>query len=153
MEITLKMKIQDQDFDLKVDLTMKAGRIYRQQFNRDLVDDMTEIYTILNRSIYDSLDLFKIDVDGKSEDEIYQQIVDQAMPIYLAQRKTANLSYQHTEQASQIIWAFCKNADEKIPNYEEWIDSFDFILPIKDLIDALYTAWNESAKPTVEIKK
>ena len=34
MYITLKMKIQDQEIDLDVNLANRAGRIYRQTYNR-----------------------------------------------------------------------------------------------------------------------
>ena len=152
MNITLKMKIGDQEFTLVADMTMNVGRIYRQKFQRDLIDDLTEIYQKLNPSIYDKIDLSGLETDGKTEEELTQQIINRALPVWSETRKNAVLSYTDTERASQIIWAFVKNADKDLPGYEEWIDSFDFLLPIKEIITALYIAWNDSAKPTVEVK-
>ncbi len=152
MEITLKMKINEQDFELKVNMTLKAGRIYRQQFQRDLVKDMSEIYKIANPSVYDGLNLSGIDANGKSEEEIYEQILSKVDLGQLMERRNKELDYQHTEQASQIIWAFAKNADDDLPGYEDWIDGFDFVMPVKEIVSTLYEAWSESAKPTIEIK-
>lgn len=152
MLITLKMKIQDQDFDLVVDVTMKACRIYRQQFGRDIIKDMTEIYRMVNPSIYDMVDMSEIQVEGKTEDEVYQEVMRKVYPEYKKHEHTSILDYEHTEQASQIIWAYAKNANEALPNFEEWIDSFDFILPVKEIITSLYQVWNETAKPIIEIK-
>ena len=154
MIVTLKMNIQDQEIAIDVNMTMAAGRIYRQQFGRDAIDDMTEIYQKVHPSIYKDLDLSNIDISGKTEEEVSQMIMERAVPVYLvAQKKRVELSFSDTERVSQILWAFAKNADPKLPNYEDWIDDFDFVLPAGDLISALYMTWSESAKPTVEIKK
>ena len=154
MYITLKMKIQDQEIPLEVNLTNRAGRIYRQQFSRDILKDMSEIYKKLHKSILDEIDMSKIDVKGKTEQEIYEQILSNVdMSKLLAEQSAKDeFSFEETERAGQIVWAFAKNRDIKIPNYEEWIDSFDFILPVLDIVDALYTAWGKSAQPTVELK-
>lgn len=152
MNITLKMKIDDQEVDLVANLTMNAGRIYRQHFQRDLIEDLSQIYQKINPSIYDKIDLSGIETDGKTEEELTQQIINRALPVWSETRKNSVLSYTDTERASQIIWAFVKNADKDLPGYEEWIDGFDYILPIKPIITALYDAWHDSAKPTVEVK-
>ena len=152
MIITLKMKMQDQEFELVADMTMNAGRIYRQQFQRDLIEDLSDIYQKLNPSIYDSIDLSGLQTEGKTEEEITQQIIEKALPVWSETRKNMLLSFSDTERASQIVWAFAKNADKDLPGYEKWIEGFDYILPIKEIITALYSAWNDSAKPTVEVK-
>lgn len=152
MNITLRMTIQDQTFDLNLDMTMKAGRIYRQHFNRDLVKDMSDIYRTVNGSVYNDIDMSKVETEGKTDEEIAKQLLSQAVPLYLAHRNNTDLSYEDTERVYQILWAFVKNADEKLSGYEEWIDGFDFILPAKDLITMMYSAWNDSAQPTIELK-
>ena len=152
MNVTLKMKMDDQDIDLVVDVTLKACRIYRQQFGRDLVKDLTDTYHKINPSIYDFVDLSEIKVDGKEETELQQEIIAKAFPAYKKYQNTNVFTYDDTEQATQIIWAFAKNADEKLPKYEDWIDDFDFILPVKNIITSLYKVWNDSARPTIEIK-
>lgn len=152
MNITLKMKIDDQEVDLIANLTMNAGRIYRQQFQRDLIQDLSEIHQIINPNVFDKIDLTKIDTEDKTEEEVQQQIIAKAYPIWVETQKNNILSFNDTERASQIIWAFAKNADNGLPGYEDWIDSFDYILPIKPIIIALYDAWHDSAKPTVEVK-
>lgn len=154
MIVTLKMNIQDQDFTLEVDLTNKAGRIYRQQFGRDLLKDMRELYQKLNRSIFDGIDMSKIQIIGKTEQEIYEQIIANAdvSRLLTAQTDQEPLDFEETEKAGQIIWAFAKNRDENIPNYEEWIDDYDFILPVDKIVTALYNAWAKTAQPIVELK-
>ena len=153
MIITLKMKIQDQEFTLNANLTNAAGRIYRQQFNRDLLKDMAEIYKILHRSPFEGISMEGIDVNGKTEQEIYEQLVSKIdIPSILTYRTETNLNFEEEERGGQIIWAFAKNADKTIPNYTDWIDSFDFVLPVGDIVSVLYEAWNHSAQPTIELK-
>lgn len=152
MNITLKMKLQDQEFNLIINMTMNAGRIYRQQFQRDLVKDLSELYEKFNPSIFDNIDLKGIETEGKAEEEITQQIITRAYPVWAEAQKKIIPSYEDIERTGQILWAFAKNADMNLPGYEKWIDEFDYILPTKEIVIALYGAWNDSAKPTVEIK-
>lgn len=152
MNITLNMKLQDQEFDLTINMTMNAGRIYRQQFQRDLIKDLAELYQKFNLSIYDSIDLKGIETEGKTEEEITQQIITRAFPAWSEAQRKITPTYEDTERTGQILWAFAKNADMNLPGYEKWIDEFDYILPTKEIVIALYGAWNDSAKPTVEIK-
>lgn len=154
MYITLKMTIQDQDFTLEVNLANRAGRIYRQQYNRDLLKDMDEIYKKLHKTLFDGIDMTGVELEGKTEQEIYSQLlarVDISKIIQSEAHENA-LDFEEEERAGQIIWAFVKNKDEKTPNYEEWIDSYEFILPVGDIVCALYDAWGKSAKPTIELK-
>ena len=153
MYITLKMKIQDAEIDLEVNLTNRAGRIYRQQYNRDLIKDMSDIYKKLVKSPFEGVDLTGLKIVDKTETEIYDQIMER---MDVAKMMTTNdqivLDFEDAERAGQIIWAFVKNRDEKLPNYEEWIDSFDFVFPVEKIIPALYDAWGKSAQPTIELK-
>lgn len=153
MIITLKMKIQDQEFALNCDLTNSAGRIYRQQFSRDLLKDMSDICKKINRSPFEGINLKNIDVKGKTEQEIYQQLLDQVDVTNLLNTQERNvLDFEDTERGYQIVWAFVKNADDKTPTFSEWSDGFDFVLPIRDIVPALYTAWQKTAMPIVELK-
>ena len=152
MIVTLKMKIQDQEFSLKADMTLNAGRIYRQQYQRDLIDDLADVYQKLNPSIYDKIDFSGIDVNEKTEEELTNEIIARALPVWSESRKNLVINFEVTERANQIIWAFAKNADKSLPGFDEWIDNFDFILPIQDIIPALYDAWNNSARPIIEVK-
>lgn len=154
MYITLNMKIQDQEFALEANLSNRAGRIYRQQFNRDLLKDMSELYKKTHRSIFDGVDMTGIDLKGKTEQEIYEQILSRVDVAKFAEslNESQTLSFEETDRCGQIVWAFVKNKDINTPNYEEWIDSFDFILPVIDISNALFEAWNKSAQPTIELK-
>lgn len=154
MYITLKMNIQDQEINLEVNLANRAGRIYRQQYGRDLIKDMSELYSKLNKSPFDGIDMTGIEIKGKTEEEIYAQLMERVDVTKLLANQTPVmlLSFEETERAGQIIWAFAKNRDNSIPNYEEWIDSFDFILPVDKILTALYEAWGKTVQPTVEIK-
>ena len=152
MNVTLKMKIQDQEIDLAFNLTMYVTRIYRQQYNRDILKDMAEIYNLVNPSPFAGIDFSDITTEGKTEDEIYSQVIDKALPNYFTQReKEILLDLETTEKACQIAWAFAKNAGET-KDYEDWICSFDFVFPVKDVITALYDAWYKSATPIIESK-
>lgn len=156
MKITLKMSIQEHEFLLNVDLTNRAGRIYRQKYNRDILKDMAALYKKINKSFFDDVDFSKIDIVDKTEEEISKQImanVDMSKLIAAEMDKDLfSLDFEETEQAGQIIWAFAKNADEKLPDYEDWIDDFDFVLPVDKIITEIYTAWGKSAQPIIELK-
>lgn len=150
MYITLKMKIQEQDIALEVNLANRAGRIYRQQYGRDLISDMGDIYKKLHKSPFSGIDMTDINPNGLTEQEIFERIMSKVnVNDYLT--KTM-LSFDDTETAGKIIWAFAKNRNENIPTYEDWIDSFDFVLPVEEIITALYDAWGKSARPTVVLK-
>ena len=153
MYLTLKMRIQEQEYNLEVNLANRAGRIYRQQFNRDLLKDMSDIYKKLHKSPFEGLNIQDIEIEGKTEQEIYQQIISKIdLSKFLEKNMNAPLDFEETERSGQIIWAFAKNRDEKIPNYDDWVDSFDFVLPVGEIVTALYEAWGKSAMPTVELK-
>ena len=154
MNITLKMNIQNEEFEINANLTNAAGRIYRQQFTRDILKDMTDIYKRIHRSPFEGIDLSGIDFKDKTEQEITEQILTK-VDVTKVMENRMNLSaldFEETERCGQIIWAFVKNADKDTPNYEKWIDSYDFVLPVADIIEVLYEAWNMSAQPTIELK-
>ena len=151
MKITLKMN--DENRELEVNMTNRVGRIYRQAFSRDMLQDMLGIYKQLRKSPFEGIDLSGIDLNGKTEQEIYQQLITKVDVAKLVDaRQNASLNFDDTEKAGNIVWAFAKNADDSIPGYEEWIDGFDYILPVGEIVCGLFDAWNSSATPTVEIK-
>ena len=151
MKITLKMN--ESNTDLTVSMTMHSARIYRQTFGRDMLKDMGEIYQKLHRNPFEGIDMNGVVIEGKTEQEIYDQLVSRVdMSKLIAMREEIHLDYEETERGSQIIWAFVKNADAKTLDFEDWIDSFDFVLPVGEIVTALYEAWHKSATPTVEIK-
>ena len=153
MNITLKMNIQDQDFELNCNLTNHAGRIYRQQFSRDILKDMADINRKLHVSPFEGINMAGLDVNGKSEQEIYEQILSRVdIEKLLEAQNGKTLDFEDTEKAGQIIWAFAKNADDKIPGYDKWIEEFDFVLPVGEIVSTLHEAWHKSATPTVELK-
>lgn len=154
MDVTLKFKVNDQDIELKTNLTNSAGRIYRQQFNRDLLRDMAEIYKKMNKSPFDGVDMTGIDFSGKTEQELYQELMNRVdlSKLVEARSELNALDFEETERGEQITWAFAKNADKNLPNYTEWSDSLDYILPVGDIVSALYEVWGKSAQPTIELK-
>ena len=77
MYITLKMKIQDQEIDLNVNLANHAGRIYRQTYTRDILKDMAEIYKKVNKNPFDGVDTSGIDFVGMTEEELLKELVSQ----------------------------------------------------------------------------
>ena len=150
MKITLKLNNRTETETLAINMTMNAARIYRQTFSRDLLKDMNEIYWKVNRSAFEGVDLTKIDT-SKSEAEITAEILKQADLTILSESKK-DLDYDETERGCMVLWAFTKNADVKTIEFEEWIGSFDYVLPIAEIITALYEAWHKTAVPTVELK-
>ena len=153
MKITLEMNVNDTKETLNVDMTMHSARIYRQTFGRDMFKDMEEIYRKLHKNPFDGIDMNGVTVEGKTEQEIYDQLVSRVdLAKLIAMREKTHLDYEEMERGGQIIWAFVKNADAKTLDFEDWIDSFDYVLPVGDIVVALYDAWTKSAVPTVEIK-
>ncbi len=151
MNITLKMNEINEI--IKVSMTMNGARIYRQNYNRDMLKDMESIYAKLHKSPFEGIDLNGIVVEGKTEQEIYDQIISKVdVRKFLATQNKENLDFDETERGAQIIWAFAKNADKNIPDFEEWIANFDYILPVGDIVSELYDAWHKSAMPTIELK-
>ena len=150
MKITLKLNEETETETLAINMTMNAARIYRQTFNRDMLKDMNEIYWKINRSVFEGVDLSGIDT-SKSEDEITAEILRRAHLNILSESKK-DLDYDETERGCMVLWAFTKNADVKTIEFEEWIGSFDYVLPIAEIITALYEAWHKTAVPTVELK-
>lgn len=151
MKITLKLN--ESSSEIKVNMTMNGARIYRQNFARDILNDMNEIYTKLHQSPFDGINLEGIKVEGKTDQEIYDQIMAKVdINRIFALKNKKELDFEETERGAQIIWAFAKNADNNTQDFEEWIDGFDYILPIGNIVSALYEAWHKSAMPTVEIK-
>lgn len=151
MKITLKLK--ETNTDLNINMTMHGARIYRQNFNRDMLKDMNEIYAKLHKSPFDGIDMSGVQIEGKTDREIYEQLLSKvdATKILAAQTEET-LDFDETERGAQIIWAFAKNADKNISDFDEWLESLDYILPVGDIIIALFEAWHKSAMPTVEIK-
>ncbi len=144
------MIIEEQEIAIDVNLANRAGRIYRQQYGRDLIADMSDLYKKLHKSPFSEIDMTGVDLNALTEQEIFERIMSKIdVNDYL---KKQVLSFEDTETAGKIIWAFAKNRNENIPNYEDWIDSFDFVLPVEDIVTALYDAWGKSARPIVEIK-
>ena len=153
MYITLKMKIQDEEINLDVNLANRAGRIYRQQYGRDLIEDMNDLYKKLHKSPFNGIDTSDIDPDKLTEQEIFERIMSKVnVSEYIASLNNNVLNFEDAEKGGQILWAFAKNRNIDIPNYEDWIDSFDFVMPIEDMITALFEAWGKTARPTVELK-
>ena len=151
MYITLKMKIQDQEIDLDVNLANRAGRIYRQTYNRDILKDMAEIYKKVNKNPFDGVDTSGIDIVGMTEEELLKELISRVDPRELIKDREI-LDFEEAERAGQIIWAFAKNRNKDLPGYEDWIDSFDFILPVEEILTKLFEAWGKSAAQTIEIK-
>lgn len=154
MNITLKMELLDHEENLEVNMTNRAGRIYRQQYGRDLIKDMAELYRKIVQTPLSGIDLSGIKIVDRSEEEIYEQLMERVdyKKLLASNEELISLDFEEIERAGQIIWAFAKNKDEKLPNYEEWIDGFDYILPVENIIRSLYEAWGKSAQPTVELK-
>jgi len=152
MYVTLKMNIEDREVRLEANLTNRAGRIYREYFGRDLVDDMNEIYRKSHPNPFEGIDFSNVNFQGKTEEEITAELLQVAAPKYLANQNVLPLSFDETEKGCQIIWAFVRNHKKDTPNYEEWIEDFDFVFPVADLVEKLYEAWTKTAMPIVELK-
>ena len=112
MEIVLKL--EEQDIELPVNLTNHAGRIYRQTFERDMLLDMQDIYKKLNKSPFDGIDLRDIQTAGKTKDEIADELIAKANISAFVDNENPVLSFEDTEKAGQIIWAFAKKRNKVV---------------------------------------
>lgn len=87
----------------KINTSNRWLRIYRDTFGHDILPDLVPIIDTCLEVIAGAFADRDIDID-KIEEEIY------ALEIV-----TLN----------NVVWALAKNADENIPDIEEWEDSFD----------------------------
>lgn len=153
MRITLKINVGEKPIELPIQLTMRACRIYRNQFSRDLISDMEALYKRLNPNPFEGVDLSGIKSDSMAnEEEFYKLLMKQVDVTKLMENSEVVLNFDELERGGQIIWAFAKNDRENIPDYEKWIDEFDFVFPVAEIISTLYEAWTKTALPTVELK-
>ena len=95
------MQIQDEAIELTANLTLKACRIYRQNFFRDLLQDMQNIYKTYNKSPFEGINFAGMDVEGKSEQEIYAQLLSRVDVTKLSELHT--LTGEQTETGYQIV--------------------------------------------------
>ena len=98
MYVTLKMNIEDQEIRLEANLTNRAGRIYREYFGHDLVDDMTDIYKKTHKNPFEGIDFSQVDFQGKTENEVSTEILNLVVPKYLGSQITSPLSFEDTEK-------------------------------------------------------
>lgn len=95
---------------------------------------------------------FAITIDGKRVDlkinraarKLYKSRVGldlfKAMDDHL---KLEKMNLKQSEQMAQIVWAFAKTSDPKIPEYEEWIETFE-VFPLADIFTEIVTKLRES---------
>ncbi|UJF27457.1 hypothetical protein [Planococcus sp. 107-1] len=95
---------------------------------------------------------FAIEIDGKQVDlkinraarKLYKSRFKldlfKAMEDHLELEK---MNLKQSNQMAQIVWAFAKTSDPKIPEYEEWIETFE-VFPLADIFTDIVTKLKES---------
>lgn len=152
MERVLEIKSDETTITIPVRISLRAGRIYRTEFGRDLIADLAALYQ--KTTIDNQTKLFGVlrekNIDFADETAVTQAIMENADLLLMTQDQP--LSFSDTERAGQILWAFAKNSNEQIPGAEAWIDSFDILIPYKEVISTVYSLWQQASSPTIELK-
>lgn len=148
-----ELKYNDEKDLVKVKLTLGAAHIYQAQFNRDLFTDLYELAVDINESVVDKaikrLNIKRDDLLSLSEQEITEKILSEIDISEVIANKPMTL--EQCERALNVIWAFAKNADEKISLPEKWLDEFE-LFPTRKYINQLFDKWTAVQNGTIELK-
>lgn len=152
MRRILEFVIDEEKISLPVRLTLRAARIYRTEFGRDLIRDLTETQREISRPIQQALKSVKLPPQalGLEGDALEKYVLDQVdLSSVIAIEPLAD---GQIDIGAQCIWAFAKNADEDLPEFSKWLDIFDVVLPVQELCSTLFELWHAATRTTIEIK-
>lgn len=153
MERILEIKGDEGIVTIPVRISLRAGRIYRTEFGRDLIADLATLHQAIEGNWQTEIfkELSRNQVDRKNSAAI--EAFFEARPDLMLLMNDRVLSFDETETGLRILWAFAKNHDETIrKGVEEWADSFEAVLPVRDLIEIVYGLWATASAPTVALK-
>lgn len=153
MERILEIKGDEGIVTIPVRISLRAGRIYRTEFGRDLIADLATLHQAIEGNWQTEIfkELSRNQVDRKNSAAI--EAFFEARPDLMLLMNDRVLSFDETETGLRILWAFAKNHDETIrKGVEEWADSFEAVLPVRALIEIVYGLWATASAPTVALK-
>lgn len=153
MERVLEIKSGEGSVTIPIRISLRAGRIYRTEFGRDLIADLAELYQVITgdwqTDIFKELSRNKVDLKDNSAVEAFFE----ARPELMLLMNDRVLSFDETETGLRILWTFAKNHDDTIKkDVEAWADSFETVLPVRELIEVVYRLWTTASTPTVALK-
>lgn len=152
MERVLEIKSDEGIVTIPIRISLRAGRIYRTEFGRDLIADLAELYK--KTTMDNQAKLFEIlrgkNVDLSDETAVTKAIVENADLLLISQDQP--LTFADTERAGQVLWAFAKNSNEQIEGANDWADSFDILIPYKEIVPTIYSLWQQASTPSVVLK-
>lgn len=130
------IKIEGKKKGLKIDTSFHWLRIYRDTFGHDILSDILPMIDMVIGFMSALLRDEDIDID-EVESRLYEM---------------------ESLTAVQIVWALAKNADDDLPDYEDWEKTIDKF-PIENFIEVLeilsktYMTTKKSQPLTAELKK
>lgn len=153
MERVLEIQSDGKTIEIPIRISLRAGRIYRTAFGRDLVEDLVSCEKEINGDKRYKLlaALSELDVNPRNKKAVDEALIKHPDLVLMAMEEPM-LTFSETERAQGIIWAFAKNANEHIQGPEDWVDSFPISLPVQKLIPTLLTLWQDASQTTVSIK-
>ena len=155
MERTFIVHTEEKDTEIRVKASNFTLRLYRAEFNADLIKDLTEIHDKLHPDLFiEAIKKAGIDPSEVSQDELVNIVIKNMDYSQLNADGTERpvLPDADTQiRIMQIIWTMARTADKNIKSFEDWCDEFD-LLPMADLADQCYEMWNRASSGTVELK-
>ena len=153
MERILEFKSDESTITIPIRLSLRGCRFYRTEFGRDLIADLAALYQAIEgepqAKFLKELSAHQIDPENEIAVKAFLKENPEVM-ILIADRV---LSFEETETGLRILWAFAKNHDDTLQqSAEDWGDSFDTVLPVRELILAIYGLWVAASAPTVALK-
>ena len=106
MERILEIKSDETTIAIPVRISLRAGRIYRTEFGRDLIADLSALYQAIEgepqAKFLKELSAHQID----PEDEIAVKAFLKENPEVMILIADRVLSFEETETGLRILWAF-----------------------------------------------
>lgn len=152
MRRILNIGSEERQLQIPVRITFKAARIYRAEFGNDLIEDLTDTNQRLS-----GINMTQIwasmrgkDIDLSDEKAVTQAILSEVNFADIGTDRP--LTFEETERSARIVWAFAKADNPSLPGVEDWIDSFEGVLPFREIVGTLYSLWIEATATTVTLK-
>lgn len=155
MEKTIIVHSGDKETEIPVKASMAALRIYRAEFNADLIQDLTAVYEASHYDPYlEAVKKSNLNPNGLTRDELIAAVMENidyssidangdALPVVLD--GVTRL------KAYQCIWAMAKAANKQTERFDDWCDLLD-VMPIGDVVEQCMQMWNLASAGTIELK-
>ena len=153
MERTVVIQSGEKEIELTLKATMSTLRQYRAEFNADLIKDLNEAWKAMNQDPFmDALQRSGIQPVGMTQEEIVKAVMENIDVTALSSNVPELIDGMIQMKAMQCVWAMVRSADKETPKFEKWCDSFEDLLPLKEIVNTIYEMWNTANGATVELK-